>query len=99
MVLGKVFGNFVRGITPGKISKHDYLVLINQKETIPLKTKSYFIFRTGGGGYRDIPQLSYHFRGGIPGYRQVLDAENNGDFVYYDRYQGRILWPRKNWVN
>ena len=43
---------------------------------------SYFILRTGGGGYDDNPEESYHFREGIPGSLQLKSAENRGKFVY-----------------
>jgi len=48
----------------------------------------YFIFRTGGGEYEDVPSRVYHFKEGIPGYKQVLEAENNGEFVFYELDKG-----------
>lgn len=44
----------------------------------------YFILRTGGGGYSDEPEKKYNFREGIPGSKQLLNAENNGKFVYLE---------------
>lgn len=52
-----------------------------------------FIFRTGGGEYEDRPSTIYHFRERIPGYKQVLDAENKGEFVYYEFKKGGF-WGR-----
>lgn len=30
MVIGKVFGNFIRGLTPKRINEHDYLLLVDK---------------------------------------------------------------------
>lgn len=48
------------------------------------KEKSYFILRTGGGGYSDQQELKYNFKEGIPGYKQLTAAEDNGNFVYLE---------------
>jgi len=93
-VIGKTFGNYVRGLTPKQITEHDYLLLTNQLRTDgPNKAVKYFIFRTGSGAYEDIPSTLYHFKEGIPGYKQVLDAEKHGEFVYYERRKGGF-WAR-----
>jgi len=92
--IGKAFGRIVSGLTPILITEHDYLLLTNQLETdVSREEISYFIFRTGGGGYEDVPPKEYHFVEGIPGSRQVLEAEKNGEFVYYELERGGF-WAR-----
>ena len=46
---------------------------------------SYFILRTGGGGYSDKPDTKYNFKKGIPGYKQLLDAKGRAKFVYIEK--------------
>lgn len=46
---------------------------------------AYFVLITGGGEYKDEPRTRYHFKEGIPGSRQLRDAENSGKFVYYEK--------------
>jgi AAA15 family ATPase/GTPase len=84
-VLGKAFGNFVRGLTPKQISEHDYRLLTGKIKTTE---KNYFILRTGGERYEDIPSKQYHFKEGIPGSRQFLNAANSGEFVYFNKDRG-----------
>lgn len=45
---------------------------------------SYFILRTGGGEYSEIPESRYNFKEGIPGYKQLLQAEGKARFVYIE---------------
>jgi MoxR-like ATPase len=66
----------------------DYVRNLWTKQVKPPTGEIYFIFRTGGGEYEDIPSKEYHFVEGIPGSRQVLKAENNGEFVYYELNKG-----------
>jgi len=49
--------------------------------------KDYFILRTGGGEYIDLPDKKYNFKKGIPGYKQLLNAEKNAKFVYIEKKQ------------
>ncbi|MFB6200133.1 MAG: AAA family ATPase [Candidatus Nanohaloarchaea archaeon] len=48
-----------------------------------IDTSDYFILRTGSGGYEDKPEDSYHFKEGIPGSKQLREAENP-KFVYQE---------------
>jgi len=52
--------------------------------TAPRETQegAYFILITGSKEYDDSKER-YHFRKGIPGCNQLLEAENRGRFVYY----------------
>jgi hypothetical protein len=43
----------------------------------------YFILRTGSDEYEDEPATQYHFRDRIPGYRQLLEAEDV-EFLYLE---------------
>jgi MoxR-like ATPase len=43
----------------------------------------YFILKTGSDEYEDKPEAQYHFRGGIPEYRQMLEADHI-KFVYLE---------------
>jgi hypothetical protein len=45
---------------------------------------SYFILRTGGGEYSEVPESKYNFKEGIPGYKQLLEAEGKARFVYLE---------------
>jgi hypothetical protein len=45
----------------------------------------YFILITGGGEYKDEPEKRYHFKKGIPGSKQLVNAANKGGFVYYEK--------------
>jgi MoxR-like ATPase len=55
-----------------------------QMESESEEVNNYFILRTGSSQYDDIPESMYHFKKGIPGYLQLLKAENDAKFYYYD---------------
>jgi hypothetical protein len=44
----------------------------------------YFILRTGGGEYSEVPESKYNFKEGIPGYKQLSEAEGKARFVYLE---------------
>ena len=62
--------------------------------TNPADISSYFILKTGSGGYEDTPDEEYHFKERIPGSRQLRDAAGAAKFVYLEDQQfyakGRI---------
>ena len=44
----------------------------------------YFVLITGGGEYKDEPEKRYHFKRGISGSKQLVNAADKGRFVYYE---------------
>ncbi len=60
--------------------------LMQHSEQIELKPEEtlYFILRTGGGGYSEVPESRYNFKEGIPGCKQLLEAESKARFVYLE---------------
>lgn len=75
--LGKSFGRTISGLTPTNISQFDYRLLTGKREV------SYFILQTGSEEYADRPKRKYHFKEGIPGSRQLREADVV-KFIYYE---------------
>jgi 5-methylcytosine-specific restriction protein B len=46
---------------------------------------NYFILRTGGGNWKDVPNKKYNFSSNTAGQKQVRSSENNGKFVYLEQ--------------
>lgn len=82
--------NLLRGFTTLKekamdaiIQKHGSVEAFVQ-EYGKYRDAFHFILITGSKKYKDEPHKRYHFKEGIPGSRQLRDAENTGKFVYYE---------------
>lgn len=63
---------------------HTVQILSEDSDAAENNELSYFILRTGGGEYNDLPNKRYNFREGIPGYIQLKDSQNNAMFVYLE---------------
>jgi len=55
---------------------------LNVSDEHETKEEAYFVLITGSKEYDDSKER-YHFKKGIPGYNQLLEAEHKGKFVYY----------------
>lgn len=57
---------------------------INEPQTVE-PGLNFFILRTGGGNWEDVPNKKYNFSSNTAGQKQVRSAENNGKFVYLEQ--------------